>query len=367
MGLSRIEWTDYTFNPWIGCTKVDELCAHCYAESSDKLRKWTPEGWGKGKPRKRTSPANWRLPLRWDAEAAAHPHAKCNVCGKIVESPVACPWCVCGGDFIDHRPRVFCASLADWLDDDGVPIEWLADLLEVIFATPRLDWLLLTKRPENWRARLLAVAAHREATGHGAAETFARVQLWLRGTPPAHVWIGTSAGTQRGAKVRIPHALAIPAPVHFLSMEPLLEAVDLDHLALTPALEISAFRRTAFHGARALVDWVIVGGESGAKARPMHPAWARALRDQCARFGVPFFFKQWGEWSPSLDESARQMWLTPGGRTITQVAELPEGGSAALLSRVGKHRAGRLLDGVEHSAFPAIAGSQPPRNPEPLV
>jgi hypothetical protein len=123
---SKIEWTDHTFNPWIGCTKVSPGCAHCYAETEDKRRGWTAEGWGKGKPRKRTSAAYWKQPLKWNRDQLF----ECDECGKRFLSPVTGPVC-CG--FIPNRvrPRVFCASLADWLDDE-VPIEWLADLLALI-------------------------------------------------------------------------------------------------------------------------------------------------------------------------------------------------------------------------------------------
>src|SRR5581483_2425062 len=143
---TKIEWCDHTFNPWIGCTKVDELCTNCYAETQDKFRAWTPKGWGKGKPRQRTSTANWRLPLRWNRDR-----------GQTLEA-------LKGTSFkaeLERRPRVFCASLADWLDDE-VPIEWLADLLALIHATPNLDWLLLTKRPENWMSRLVKAMKHNE-------------------------------------------------------------------------------------------------------------------------------------------------------------------------------------------------------------
>jgi protein gp37 len=136
---SNIEWTDNTWNPWIGCTKVSPGCANCYAEARDQ-RFAGGAHWGKGAPRQRTSAANWKQPLKWNREAAEDVDDALHDFGADkYEAP--------------QRPRVFCASLADWLDDE-VPIEWLADLLGLIHATPFLDWQLLTKRPENWMARI---------------------------------------------------------------------------------------------------------------------------------------------------------------------------------------------------------------------
>jgi protein gp37 len=193
---SKIEWCDHTFNPWIGCTKVSPGCAHCYAEARDQ-RFAGGVHWGKGAARKLTSEANWREPLKWNAAAQA------------------------------RRPRVFCASLADWLDDE-VPAEWLARLLALIHATPNLDWLLLTKRPQNWRARLQATM---DDADFGRAEARYFVADWRDGNPPANVWLGTTVEDQARADERIPQLLAIPAKVRFLSCEPLLGPLNLsEHL-----------------------------------------------------------------------------------------------------------------------------------------
>lgn len=289
MKNSRIEWTDHTFNPWIGCTRVSPGCANCYAESLD--HRWGHDSWGPGKPRRRTSAANWKQPLRWNEEQQT----------RYLERHA--------GEPIPDRPRVFCASLADWLDDE-VPIEWLADLLDLIRRTPNLDWLLLSKRPQNWRARLDACYSANAVNVEEYSSDLALFILdWIEGHPPANVWLGTTVEDQRCADDRIPHLLSIPARVRFLSCEPLLGPVDIHAGEKRPI------------GMRGYFDWVICGGESGPKARPMHPHWARSLRDQCAAAGVPFLFKQWGE----HDE-----------RTI----------------RMGKKLSGRLLDGREHDEFP---------------
>lgn len=265
---TAIEWADDTFNPWIGCQKLSPACANCYAEAMVERFK------GDFSVRTRTSAANWKKPLTWNAKAA-----KAGV-----------------------RRRVFCASLADVFDNQ-VPEEWRTDLWALIRATPHLDWLLLTKRPQNIAKMLPAD--------------------WGDGYP--NVWLGTTAENQTEADRRIPHLLAVPAVVRFLSMEPLLGPVILpgNFMAL---------------GANA---WAICGGESGHGARPMHPDWARSLRDQCVAAGVPFLFKQWGEWV-SVSEVA-------GSGAHFQF----EDGST--LRRVGKKAAGRMLDGRTWDQLPTGA------------
>ncbi len=221
---SKIEWTDHTFNPWIGCQKVSPGCDHCYAEALMDTRygkvKWGPHG-----ERKRTSEANWKLPLRW-AKAARN-------------------------SIMDRRPRVFCASLADVFDNQA-PTGARADLFNLIRATPELDWLLLTKRPENIRKMLPDFAS------------------WGRDGWP-NVWLGTTCEDQKNFDHRYPILREVPAAVHFISYEPAIGA--LDYLWGKP-------------------DWLICGGESGAGARTMNPEWARTVRDQCAASGIAFFMKQ---------------------------------------------------------------------------
>lgn len=347
---TKIEWCDHTFNAWIGCTKVSPGCAHCYAETQDKFRGWTPEGWGPGKPRKRTSEAYWKDPLRWEREAAqrlagwqarrdrasADGHAQLFDALSAVKPP---------------RPRVFCASLADWLDDE-VPIEWLADLLDLIRRTPHLDWLLLTKRPQNWRSRIEAVAAHLAATrpfdagGSDHDVTQGMVHAWLHGVDPANVWAGTTVEDQTRADERIPHLLRIPARVRFLSCEPLLGPVDLKSAR---AFDVPIYGDCGGYPPPPRIDWVIAGGESGPGARPMHPDWARSLRDQCAAAGVPFLFKQWGEWAPGTNFADH----IPSGTCCDFDGTLKT--DAQRVWKVGTKAAGRLLDGVEHNAFPEVA------------
>jgi protein gp37 len=218
-----ISWTDATFNPWIGCTKVGPGCDHCYAERDFDLRKGRVK-WGAGNARSRTSSANWNKPLQWERQhsAFAAEHGR--------------------------RRRVFCASLADVFDNEA-PAEWRADLMTLIRETPSLDWLLLTKRISN-------------------------VQRMVPEGLPRNVWLGATMVTRAEFLRDLDRLREVPASIHFVSAEPLLEDVgDVD-----------------LHG----IDWLIAGGESGPQARPMDAAWVRGLGDLCARDGVAFHFKQWG-------------------------------------------------------------------------
>lgn len=313
---TKIEWCDRTFNPWIGCTKVSKAatggggCDNCYAEVSTPVRVLRGKGtetWGVRAPRVRTSVANWALPKRWNAQADAF--------------------------YAQHgrRQRVFCASLADVFDNE-VPIEWLRDLCALIELTPNLDWLLLTKRIGNVFERLIEARSHDWAAGQ------------------RNVRLGITVCNQAEADRDIPKLLRTPAHTRFLSMEPLLGPVNL----IPPAIGWGWLR-----GVRA-IDWVIVGGESGPAARPMHPDWARGLRDQCAAAGVSFLFKQWGEWTPgenvervrgTVDTAFLQgdRWdLYPLNLATDEghIDDQPD------LYRVGKKQAGRLLDGREWNEVP---------------
>lgn len=342
---SKIEWCHHTFNPWIGCTKVSAGCAHCYAEKSSPARVMRANGhetWGKGAMRSLTSAANWKEPVKWNDQGRF-----CDDCEMLFMGKT-CVRC----EKKTARPRVFCASLADWLDDE-VPIEWLVELMELIVRTPNLDWLLLTKRLQNWERRITDALAEVEGiqsdwpsrepyslTGHWLNE-------WIGGNAPANVWIGTTVENQARADERIPQLLSIPAKVRFLSCEPLLGPVDLS---------------TTFHWQRADmasqpvwtpenpgIHWVITGGESGTGARPMHPDWARSLRDQCSAAGVPFFFKQWGEWLPGCQyrEGDRERFKEKAQHSFCYDHHS---------WWVGKKLAGRVLDGREWNEFPTQEG-----------
>ena len=248
---SSIQWTDHTFNPWIGCQRVSPGCVNCYAEAQDN--RWRPGNtrWGPKAPRTRTSTANWRQPLKWnrDAEAAG------------------------------VRARVFCASLADVFEDRAELAPWRADLFKLVQATPWLDWLLLTKRPEH-ADRLWNQAACQVLTSGEAVP--AEGGPWLH-----NIWLGTTVEDQQRARERIPHLLATPAAVRFLSVEPQIEEVSLGKwLLVDPSV--------AREAPPPRIDWVIQGGESGPGARPFNPDWARRLAAGCKTFGTAYFLKQLG-------------------------------------------------------------------------
>lgn len=324
---TNIEWATYTFNPWRGCTKVSDGCENCYAETLSKRNPATLGEWGPGKPRVLAAEAMWRSPIKWNAaarDASREWHFEKQHSlerGSVYQVPRP------------ERPRVFCASLGDWLDDE-VPIEWLWLLMDLIRDTPHLDWLLLTKRPENWAKRL------------GAGPVNTMVRQWLEGSPPANVWLGTSVEDQTTADIRIPQLLRIPAKVRFLSCEPLLGPVNFH----SNHIKVATWNvGESFDGPRPLagIHWVIAGGESGGSARPMHPAWVRSLRDQCRAANVPFLFKQWGEFIPAGHPLTEGMPIAD-----TKLLKGHRFHDDTLSLRVGKKYAGRTLDGQIHHAFP---------------
>lgn len=234
---SKIEWTDHTFNPWIGCQKVSPGCDFCYAEELTNRYGWTT--WGPHGERKRTSESNWKKPLSWNRAAA-----KSGV-----------------------RYRVFCASLADWLDNRASQ-SWREDLACLIEATPNLDWLLLTKRIEN----------------------FDKLAMWHHDDVPANVWIGSTCEDQPNFDRRWKILKDIQA-IRFISYEPAIGPLALGD---------------------ARPDWIICGGESGRTPRMMDPAWAYALRAECEANGIPFFMKQMTGKKPiPADLLLRQFPTTP--------------------------------------------------------
>lgn len=275
---TKIEWATHTFNPWIGCSQIGPGCDHCYAKAAFEDRRHRAV-WGTGQPRSRTSNANWRQPLRWNRAAQIEQSAWEQGVRLHRGNEAACIAC---GFIKPRRPKVFCASLADVFDND-VPQPWRNDLFRLIAQTPHLDWLLLTKRIGNANLMIGDALLQEPRLMSGAC----RAVSW----PWPNVWIGATICNQEEADRDIAKLLALPAAKRFLSMEPLLGPVDL----LDPPNDIGEPRYSYLDPELdSRIDWVIVGGESGAKARPMHPDWARSLRDQCQAAGVPFFMKQMG-------------------------------------------------------------------------
>lgn len=271
---TAIEWCDATFNPWIGCTKISPACDDCYAARSTPARAMGI-AWGPGEPRRRTAESTWAAPKRW-AKAAAK---------------------------AGHRPRVFCASLADWLDNE-VPIAWLLEMLDLIRCTPELDWLLLSKRIGNWPRRLSDAwdeGMHPVRVTEDRVALLQWIEDWLADKPPANVWLGATVATQEEADRDVPKLLAVPARVRFLSIEPMLGPIDLTNIRVPLAGESYTEGNVLVHkscldrGApRPAIDWVICGGESGPKARPLHVEWMHSLVAQCASAGVAVNVKQLG-------------------------------------------------------------------------
>lgn len=304
----------------------------------------------------RTSAANWKLSERWNRETFVE--CDCGYRGTLDQLTTNAVH-RCDLQFRPGRRRIFCASLADWLDNEA-PIEWLVDLLDLIRRTPNLDWLLLTKRIGNWRSRLDACYdAARSDASIPEGDLSKWIGNWLSDAPPSNVWLGATVVNQDEADRDVPKLLAVPARVRFLSIEPMLGPVDLTTIKHTASPGFFGDALQWHHLPACLgeakwtgLDWIICGGESGPNARPMHPSWVRELRDQCASAGVPFLFKQWGEWAPFRSE------LTKVGSPATTRAGYapatkftPDG----LLQRIGKKAAGRLIDGRTHDGFPVTA------------
>lgn len=272
---SKIEWTHHTFNPWWGCVKVSEACKHCYAEAWAK--RVGQKVWGPRSRRRFFTDQHWRQPLKWDRAA--------NAAGE--------------------RHRVFCASMADVFEDRDELVEHRDRLARLIESTPNLDWLLLTKRPQN----------------------ALRLSPW-EGDWPDNVWAGTTVELQTRADELMPHLERIPAAVRFISAEPLLGPLDL-----------APWLGSAVH-------WVITGGESGPKARPASPSWFTDIHRQCMEAEVAFHFKQWGDWTPGDRVNL------PAERKRAKIATAADG---TTMIRVGKKAAGRLLKGAEWDGLPKRA------------
>jgi protein gp37 len=279
---TKIEWCDHSWSPWRGCTKVSPGCANCYAETLSKRNPAVLGQWGKGKPR--VLAKRWEEPKRWDRLAKARMHEADVIRAHGLHSARL--------PMLAKRPTVF-PSLCDWLDDE-VPVEWLAQFLQLIHDTPNLNWLLLTKRPKLWRERMDAAVDHFAVTDQN--DSAAWLEAWTdcedmpeRGVWPSNVWVGTSVEDQTRADERIPELLKIPAVGRFLSVEPLLGPVDLEPF-MTHGRDITDEGYSRLDG----IHWAIIGGESGHGARPCNVDWVRSIVRQCKDASVPVFVKQLG-------------------------------------------------------------------------
>ena len=270
LGLAKnspIEWTNHTFNPWWGCVKVSPACKHCYAEAW--ARRVGKDVWGVNADRRFFGDKHWDEPLKWNELAKR--------------------------DGLRHR--VFCASMADVFEDRDDLSPWRIRLWALILKTPHLDWLILTKRPENIR----------------------KLSIWSD-VWPANVWLGVTVENQLYAEQRLPILASLPAAVRFISAEPLLGAVDIEPWSQS-------------------IDWIIAGGESGPKARISEPLWFLSLLNQSEKYGIAFHFKQWGDWAPELTSANRM----PSTKT---------GGDGSVMYRIGKKASGRMLSGRTWDGVP---------------
>lgn len=384
MGVSTIEWTDYTFNPWKGCQKVSPGCKNCYAEAdADKRRKICKFGPHKGGgTRVVTSPANWAKLDKWNREAQAE-----GVVKKVFVASEA--------DIFEDWDGPMLAGFSEW---KGSPLEilpdksWyipgfivrlrrtdarqmtMQDLREQVFraieATPWLIYILVTKRPENV---MRMVPEH-----------------W-RPKFPENVWIVTSVEDQQRAEQRLRHIVHIPASVRGLSVEPQIGKIDLSPWMPAGFARWICMRCSKFHATPedrfghiacpfcGEVDfacgshlgnghpngqplgWIIQGFESGPEARPYYPGWAMDLRDACASAGVPYLFKQWGQWGPLeglwANSTRTYAWVDEDGeaeihRLTPSALESQWQDDGPDLVKASKKANGRLLEGVEHNAFP---------------
>lgn len=292
MGISSIEWTDFTHNLWWGCQEVgdpegdngiDPACDGCYARVRAENPYWWGKQtlfpvWGQDVGRRFFEEKHYLEPLKWNRAAE-----KAGI-----------------------QKRAFCMSMGDWAEGrhDQQPLlsKYLYPLIE---QTPWIIWLLLTKRPQ---IAATIVPEH-----------------WRRDGWPRNAWPGTTAANQKWWDIRLPHLMKIPASHHFVSVEPMMGHIDMGpHRP----------------------EWVICGGQSGAKAKPMNPEHPRSLRDQCMAASIPYFFKQWGEFGMTAEHGF-------GGRErlVTQTFSHGDGTGTEMI-RVGKKTAGRLLDGREWNEFP---------------
>lgn len=316
---TKIEWTEATWNPWHGCRKVSAGCKNCYMFREKKQYGQDPNVVVRSKT-KFYDPLKWKEPR-----------------------------------------RIFTCSWSDFFIEEADA--WRDEAFAIMALTPQHTYQVLTKRPDRMMEYLRGPQTPRniyaevhygdhpllEPRSH---ELYERLQNW----PLPNVWLGVSVEDQKTADERIPLLLQTPAALRWLSIEPLLGPIEFSNVSRRSDA-VSQLGKKALTG----IDWVVVGGESGPEARPTHPDWARSLRDQCTAAGVPFFFKQWGEWWPIgqmpdgwIDHQPKELKnytvLQLDGR---QEVIFPPG--AMTCYKVGKKKAGRLLDGREWNEMPEVS------------
>jgi protein gp37 len=372
---TEISWSDATICFWIGCSRKSPACTNCFAD-----RDWGEDSrfnrakWGVHGTRSATKPSSWRKLYKWDREAKASGIRK-----RVFVNSLSDTFEEWDGLMLDHRGHTLWINHDDGqiaatgefkpFDTKTAVLRYLTmndirkQMFKIIDETPNLDYLLLTKRPENilkmWPER-----AGLQSQWVGENDTFDGKNVYVH---RPNCWIGTTVENQEYADKRVPELLKCRdlAPVLFLSCEPLLGSVDLGQ-----AVGYNPEHGGYFDPMKPRINWCIVGGESGPNARPSHPDWFRSLRDQCQAAGVSYHFKQWGEWAPIENHHVMvprseggNYGLTPSGEKINEGETRPihvwhysEAGNDDSFSsvRVGTKKSGRLLDGALHDAFPKV-------------
>jgi protein gp37 len=348
--MSKIQWTEQTWNPINGCSKISAGCKNCYAIPMSHRLAHIP-----------ATAKKYAGITEKTEKGTINFTGKVSINDKALLEPLK-----------RKKPTTYFVNSMGDLFHENVPFEWIDKVWAVMALCPQHTFQVLTKRPERMEAYLgylekdglvcydsninkyyfLGVWGPNEHTGISEmkyrgfdpfeydTELKVHKKIVFAGIfPLPNVWLGTSVENQEQAEKRILHLLACPAAVRFLSCEPLLEKIDLN-----PYVSLSDYTEW-----KSPIDWVIVGGESGRGARPMHPEWVRSLRNQCKESNVPFFFKQWGEWvkpSQMPDE------------IYSAIEEVGDGiGISDVERKLGKHASGRLLDGVEYNEMPNLVNN----------
>lgn len=322
---TSIEWTDATWNPITGCTKVSVGCDHCYAEG---------------------------IATRFAGSSAYPDGFKVTLRPDRLDQPLR--W---------QKPRrIFVNSMSDLFHDD-VPDNFIGSVFDTMARASQHTYQILTKRPGRARSLLNKWQKAAQDRPHAAASFRRHDMLWCEPGvwPLPNVWLGVSVENQKWADVRIPTLLETPAAVRFLSMEPLLGQVWFTG-SHCPEHDFPGGFCTFSCPLRQKIDWIIVGGESGGGARPMHPDWLRSIRDQCQDMNIPFFFKQWGNWTPAHwkgEGGATHAWsgkyfqkLSHSPTSSRRNQSVPNGAQGMV--RVSKCEAGRDLDGRTWEEFPEV-------------
>jgi protein gp37 len=348
---TKIEWTDATWNPITGCSVVSPGCTNCYAQqlAGTRLRNHPSRA---GLTRESAGRHVWNGQVRFNVE--------------WLDEPLR--W---------RRPRMIFVCAHGDLFHESVPDEWISAVFGIMAAAPHHTYQVLTKRPERayaWFARMKDASTaqgylHEAVKSRMGYDNPRRPAVNITRWPLPNVWLGVSVEDQRRADERIALLIATPSAVRWISAEPLLGPIEFRwkpyaHEATGEEYRDYLERVGSVDQYEALrkIDWVVAGGESGHNARPMHPDWARSLRDQCFAAGVPFFFKQWGEYA-TLEQSGLDLnecyakskfggWVELDGKHSIGEGAYPLDTGAEHVFGLGKKHSGRLLDGVEHNAYP---------------